>query len=168
MGRLIPQKDYPTLLRAFALLPCDPCARLIIVGEGAERLLLEKLIDELAVEDRVQLVGFDANPWRWMARADLFVLSSRWEGHPNALLEAATLGLPAVVTEYDDSVREMARKCSITMVSVGQAEQMAWAISSTLAQERAGPCEDMPSVSKAVDGYLSVLFPAVVINPVPK
>ncbi|VAW44887.1 Glycosyltransferase [hydrothermal vent metagenome] len=107
VGRLVLQKDYGTLLRAVALLPKEFSYRLIVIGDGPERESLEKLSIELKIDDVVQFVGFDANPWRWMARADLFVLSSRWEGHPNVLLEALVLGIPVVATEYDSSVNKI-------------------------------------------------------------
>lgn len=107
VGRLEPQKDFGTLLRAFSLVSADFQARLIIVGEGSERKKLERLSVELGITDRVQLIGFDINPWKWISRANVFLMSSRWEGHPNALLEAITLGLPVVVTEYDSSVHRI-------------------------------------------------------------
>lgn len=107
VGRLTAQKDHATLLVAFAGVLRRMSARLIVVGEGEERRRLEKLIEDLGIGSSVLLVGFDANPWRWLARSDLYVMSSRWEGHPNTLLEAKAIGLPMVCTRYDDSVADL-------------------------------------------------------------
>lgn len=132
VGRLILQKDYVTLLRAFSSLPTELSARLIIVGEGPERVKLEQLSVDLRITDKMQLVGFDTNPWRWMARANLFVLSSRWEGQPNVLLEALALNLPAVVSEFDVSVHELAQDYGIVVVPPGSQDRLARAIEDQL------------------------------------
>ncbi|MCC5859229.1 MAG: glycosyltransferase [Ectothiorhodospiraceae bacterium] len=106
MGRLTRQKDFPTLLRAFArLLPQRP-ARLLILGEGRDRPALEHLAAELGIADQVEFAGFQSNPYAWLARADLFVLSSAWEGSPNALTEALALGIPSVSTDCRSGPRE--------------------------------------------------------------
>jgi glycosyltransferase involved in cell wall biosynthesis len=97
VGRLDPVKDHSTLLRAFALLPSK--ARLAIVGDGRLKKLLQALIQEFGLTDRVQLPGFQSDMLPWMCAADGFVLCSRWEGLPMALLEACACRLPAVVTD---------------------------------------------------------------------
>ena len=97
VGRLDPVKDHSTLLRALALLPSD--ARLVIVGDGQLKDQLRGLAQELELTDRVHLPGFQTDVLPWMCAADGFVLSSRWEGLPIALLEAAACCLPAVVTD---------------------------------------------------------------------
>ncbi|WP_018989489.1 glycosyltransferase [Aromatoleum toluclasticum] len=159
-GRLIPQKDYATLLRAFALLPATLSARLIIVGEGPERPRLEALATELGISTRIHLPGFDANPWRWMARADLFVLSSLWEGHPNALLEALTLGIPAVVTEYDDSALSLATCGLVVLVPPAYPGALARAIGRLVARTRSqdsGAAATSAATDAAIGAYLGVL-----------
>jgi len=103
-GRLEPAKDYPTLLRAFAGLP--ETARLAIAGGGAAIGELLARAVELGVQRRVRFLGFVPDVERWMQAADGFVLSSRWEGLPMALIEAAACGLPLVVTEVG-GVREV-------------------------------------------------------------
>jgi glycosyltransferase involved in cell wall biosynthesis len=95
-GRLEPVKDYPTLLAAMAQVP-EP-ARLIVAGAGPLQNELIKLAQELGLDDRVRFLGFQPDIKRWMQAADGFVLSSRWEGLPMGLLEAAACGLPAVAT----------------------------------------------------------------------
>lgn len=97
MGRLHRQKGFDLL---FTLLPeifaKYPQYRLVILGEGIERPCLEEQIKELGLEDKVLMPGFVPNPYAILRKADLFVFPSRWEGFPNALMEAMSLGLPAI------------------------------------------------------------------------
>ncbi|NJD06503.1 MAG: glycosyltransferase [Methylococcaceae bacterium] len=99
VGSLKPVKDQATLLRAFALLPASLNARLTILGEGPLRPELEALVGQLGIAGRVALPGFVADPSPWFRSADLFVLSSRWEGFGNVLVEALQCGLPVVSTD---------------------------------------------------------------------
>ena len=96
-GRLEPVKDYPTLLRAMAQVP-EP-AKLLIAGGGQLQDELLKLSAQLGLEQRVHFLGFQGDLLRWMQAADGFVLSSRCEGLPMGLLEAAACALPAVATD---------------------------------------------------------------------
>ena len=99
-GRLVPQKDQATLLKAFALVSRQrPDARLIILGEGPEKAALLKLRDELSLEGIVDFVGVDSNPFRWFSRATVFALSSRWEGFGNVIVEAMACGCTPVSTD---------------------------------------------------------------------
>jgi glycosyltransferase involved in cell wall biosynthesis len=98
-GRLTVQKDFATLIRAFARLRENRPCHLIILGEGKQEAKLKSLAAELGVDDMVSFPGFCENPYAYMARADLFVLSSRWEGSPNVLTEAMALGTPVVATD---------------------------------------------------------------------
>jgi len=100
-GRLEPVKDYPTLLRAMAETP-EP-ARLVIAGGGPLEGELRQLAATLCLEHKVRFLGFETDVRRWMQAADGFVLSSRWEGLPMGLLEAAACGLPAVATDVPGS-----------------------------------------------------------------
>jgi glycosyltransferase involved in cell wall biosynthesis len=106
-GRLTRQKDFPTLLRAFAQLVRRTEARLIVIGEGEERDTVERLVEELGIADRVALPGFVANPYAWMKGARLFVLSSRWEGFGNVLAEALACGTPVVATDCPSGPRDI-------------------------------------------------------------
>ena len=96
-GRLEPVKDYPTLLQAFAL--TSGSARLLIAGAGPLKSELLQLSERLGLERQVVFLGFEPDVRRWLQAADGFVLSSRVEGLPMALLEAAACGLPAVATD---------------------------------------------------------------------
>ncbi len=109
VGRHCRQKNFAHLLRAFARLRGRLDARLVILGEGDARTLanLQRLASELGVSQDVWLAGYQANPYRFLARARLFVLSSRWEGASNALIEALACGCPVVATACPTGVREV-------------------------------------------------------------
>ncbi len=104
-GRLSTEKNHERLIRAFAKVHADhPRTRLIILGGGPLAEHLQELVEELAVADSVELAGFQVNPYRPMSQCDCFVLPSDHEGQPMVILEALTLGLPVVATEFS-SVR---------------------------------------------------------------
>lgn len=132
-GRLTRQKDYPTLLRAFAALVGRKDARLIVIGEGEERAALERLVQELGVADRVALSGFVANPYAWMKGARLFVLSSRWEGFANVLAEALACGTPVVATDCPSGPVDILDGGAYgRLVAVGDIEALARAMEEAL------------------------------------
>ncbi len=107
VGRLEPQKDHASLLRAFAIVRQTRPARLIIFGEGQQRGQLESLRGELGLNADVDLPGFTDNAYAAMSRASLYVLSSRFEGLPNALIEALACGCPAVATNCPSGPEEV-------------------------------------------------------------
>ena len=107
LGRLTQAKDYPNLLRAYAVSALRGSHRLVIVGDGGQRANLEGLVQELGLADRVLLPGAMDNPYRVLADAALHVLSSRWEGYPNVLLEALALGVPVVATDCRHGPHEL-------------------------------------------------------------
>lgn len=106
-GRLVPQKDFPLLIRAFADVLRTHKARLLILGEGPDRAELEALIADLGLSDNVVLPGFAENPYNYMANAKLFVLSSRWEGLPGVLIEAMYCGTPVIATDCPSGPNEV-------------------------------------------------------------
>jgi len=107
VGRLTAQKDFANLLRAFAMLRRTRPARLVILGEGPARQDLQRLIAELDLTEDVDLPGFAANPYAYMARAAVFVLSSAWEGLPTVLIEAMACGTPVVATDCPSGPSEI-------------------------------------------------------------
>ncbi|MGC8979219.1 glycosyltransferase [Caldisericum sp.] len=107
VGRLTKQKDFPTLLKAFALVRKEVDARLVILGEGKERQNLEKLAKELGISEYVWMPGFVDNPYKYMSKASVFVLSSIYEGLANVLIEALALGVPVVSTDCPSGPREV-------------------------------------------------------------
>lgn len=108
VGGLYWRKGHDVLLRAMpAVRAAHPGVTLTVLGEGEERQRLEALRDELGLRDVVHLAGFEANPYRVMARADLFVSPSRYEGFANVIVEALALGTPVVATDCPSSNREV-------------------------------------------------------------
>lgn len=99
VGRLNYQKNFESLIKAFAELRKQKESRLVILGEGEERANLEALIKELNVQDFISMPGFSSNPYSFMSRCDVFVLPSRWEGFPNVLVEAMVCGTQVVATD---------------------------------------------------------------------
>jgi glycosyltransferase involved in cell wall biosynthesis len=98
-GRLAEAKNYPLLIEAMALLHRRvPAARLFILGQGDQEARLREQIASLGLSDAVRLCGFQRNPWKYIARADVFALTSRYEGFGNVLVEAMACGVPVVVT----------------------------------------------------------------------
>ena len=135
IGRLTRQKDFSTLIRAFARLRATHPSRLLIFGEGKDRPQLQALISELGLTEWVDLPGFTANPYAALARARLFVLSSAWEGSPNVLVEAMGLGTPVVATDCESGPREiLAGGRHGPLVPVGDAERLAEAMATVLDQ----------------------------------
>ncbi len=106
-GTFKEQKDHATLIKAFALLPASLNAKLTILGEGSLRAELEALVLHLGLEDSVAMPGFEVDPYPWFRSADLFVLSSRWEGFGNVIVEALECGLPIVSTDCQSGPAEI-------------------------------------------------------------
>jgi glycosyltransferase involved in cell wall biosynthesis len=133
VGRLEPAKNYPMLLEAVALVRQRRPCRLIILGEGVLREALQEKIDRLGLQDCVDLHGFVPNAMSFMRAADLFVLSSSWEGLSNVLIEAMAVGCPVVSTDAPNGPREVLDGGRFgRLVPVDDAEALADAIVETL------------------------------------
>lgn len=161
VGRLTLQKDFATLLRAFARLRAQRAARLVILGEGELRGALETQVAELGLAGNVALPGFMGNPFVWMRRSALFVLSSAWEGLPGTLIQAMACAVPVVSTDCPSGPAEILENGRWgRLVPVGDAEALAAAMVTTL-DETARP--DVAAraadfgVDQAVNGYLAAL-----------
>jgi len=142
VGRLTEQKDFPTLIRAFALVRKERAVRLAILGEGEERPELKALVDELGVTEDVYMPGFVDNPYGYMAGAAVFTLSSRWEGLPTVIIEAMALGKPVVATDCPSGAREILNDGRYgTLVPVGDVKRLAAGISGMLEH----PVEPLPA-----------------------
>jgi glycosyltransferase involved in cell wall biosynthesis len=133
VGRLNQQKDFVTLIKAFAQLRQRQPARLIILGEGPERDRLEALVAELGLTADVALPGFVADPYAYMNQAAMLVLSSAWEGFGNVLVEAMAMGTPVVSTRCPSGPDEILDDGVYgELVAVGDVEAMAQAMQQTL------------------------------------
>jgi glycosyltransferase involved in cell wall biosynthesis len=107
VGRLTYQKGQDILLKAFKIVSEKIESRLIILGEGPLLKQLKDLAKELGIENKVDFVGFQKNPFAFIARSDVFVLSSRWEGFPNVLIEAMACGVPVISTDCPSGPNEV-------------------------------------------------------------
>lgn len=161
VGALKPEKDFRVLIEAFALLPRDRNARLVIVGEGQLRHELEALTNSLGIADRVALPGF-RDPWPYYASADLFVLPSRSEGFGNVLIEALAAGLPIVSTNCDGPREILEDGKWGALVPVGDRDTLACAMERAL--DESNDREALKSRARefdanaAVDAYLAALL----------
>nr|WP_280922893.1 glycosyltransferase [Rubellimicrobium aerolatum] len=134
IGRLAPQKDFPTLLHAFARLrAARPAARLLILGDGDRRSELEGLIRDLGLSGAVDLPGHVPDPLPYLSRADLFTLSSRWEGFSLALVEALGCGCAVVSTDCPSGPAEILEAGRLgPLVPPGDPEALAAAMARAL------------------------------------
>ena len=149
VGRLTEQKDFTTLIAAFARVRLQREARLIILGDGELRGELIAQATSLGLDPHIALPGFQNNPWAWMSRASVFVLSSRWEGSPNTLTEAMALGIPVVSTDCPSGPRELLDGGRVApLVEMGDSEALASTLLSVLAEP---PPSEM--LTKAVSAY---------------
>ncbi len=162
-GRLVPAKDFPTLLRAFAGLRRQRPARLVILGEGRERRRLLGLASDLGVREDVRLTGHVANPFAYMARASVFALSSLYEGLANVLREALVCGCPVVATDCPSGSAEVLGHGRYgRLVPVGDAPALGNALAETLEDPRARAAAALSAVSiassQSIDRYQELLL----------
>jgi glycosyltransferase involved in cell wall biosynthesis len=163
VGSLAVLKDFPTLIRAFALVRSRCNCRLVILGEGPDRAALEELMRELGLGGDVLLPGFVANPFAWMKRARVFVSSSLTEGCPNALMQALACGTPVVSTACPGGSAEILEDGKWGhLVAVRNPSAMADAIIATIAatnrlnvQQRAADF----ALATIAREYLQILLP---------
>ncbi|WP_218080018.1 glycosyltransferase [Anthocerotibacter panamensis] len=133
VGRLVRQKDFPTLIRSFAQIRPQVPARLVILGEGEERANLEFLVRQLGLTDAVDLPGFVENPYAYMAQASVFALSSTHEGFGNVVAEALGAGTAVVSTDCPSGPAEILGWGRYgTLTPVGDARALAQGIVRTL------------------------------------
>ncbi|WP_372696073.1 glycosyltransferase [Immundisolibacter sp.] len=163
VGRLAAQKDFATLLRAFARVRQQRPARLLILGEGRLRPALEAQVAELGLGTAVAMPGYAENPFCALARADLYVMSSRYEGLPGALIQALACGCRIVSTDCPSGPAEILDQGRFgRLVPVGEAPALAEAMLAALdtppdpQRQRARAAQF--SVPRAVDAYLDLLL----------
>jgi glycosyltransferase involved in cell wall biosynthesis len=162
IGRLTVQKDFSTLIQAFARVRQTHAARLLILGEGKTRPELEGLVKKFGLEEDVRLPGFVPNPYPHMARASLFVLCSRWEGLPTVLVEAMYCGAPIIATDCPSGPREILRDGQYgQLVPVGDVDSLAHAIEGGLDGKLPSPPYESWKpfqLETVLNQYLSILL----------
>ena len=163
VGSLTKQKDFLTLIRGFRELRSSVDARLVILGEGEGREKLERVVREQNLEEVVDLPGFVDNPFKYMAHADVFVLSSRWEGFGNVVVEALACGTPVVSTDCPSGPAEILADGEYgRLVPVADPNAIADAVRETLAE----PSDEEAlrrrarefNVAAIADEYLAVML----------
>ena len=162
IGRITKQKDFATLIRAFRLLNQRVDSRLIILGDGDEKTNLLRLIQIYNLEDKIELMGFVQNPYKFLATASLFVLPSLYEGLPSVLIEANYLGCPIVSTACKSGPKEILLDGKYgTLVPVGNPEEMAKAMEKQLQSNKTKVDAEWAvlfSTSSIVDQYIRLYF----------
>lgn len=166
IGRLVAAKDFETLIRAFALVRERLPARLLILGEGPKRRSLTRLIERLGLSEVVDLAGFSDNPMASLIHARLFVLSSRFEGSPNALIEALACGTPCVATDCPSGPREILGEGALgPLVPVGDHRALAKAMEQVLRDPPARA--DLLAAARVYDRDTNALRYAQVLRLLP-
>lgn len=162
VGRLVEQKDFSTLIRAFARVKKTHNVRLIILGEGDKRQDLKTLAGELGVEGCVSMPGFVDDPYSYMKAASVFVLSSRWEGFGNVLVEALACGAPVVSTDCPSGPAEILDYGRYgRLVQIGDSESMAEAISEVISNNSSESAQSRVMdfhVERIANKYLDALL----------
>lgn len=162
VGRLSEEKDYPTLLHALAGMQKHSDARLIILGEGQLRPMLEDLVVSLGLQKRVSMPGYTPNPYCYMANAQLFVLSSKYEGLPGVLIEALACGCKIVSTDCPSGPREILQGGTVgTLVPVGNADALRQAMEEALlsVKQKIDLIYLRPyTVEQSMDAYLKIIL----------
>lgn len=133
VGRLVPQKRFDRLIPIVQGLPDGD--HLTILGEGPERSRLEEIIDHAQMKERVHSVGFTANPWEWMAGADVLVLPSRTEGLPNTVLEVLGCGTSVIATPECGGIGDIAEAAEPGAVQIVPIERFALAMSDVVERD---------------------------------
>lgn len=163
VGRLVPQKDFATLIKSFANIRKKRKVHLIILGEGELRSELEGLIKKLELDNDVFLPGFKNNPFKWIAKSDVFVLSSRFEGFPNVLVQALACGVSVVSTNCPTGPCEILDEGRLgRLVRVGDEAGLEEAIIHLLNNPKAIKEDllvDKYSIDQIGHRYMQCLFP---------
>jgi glycosyltransferase involved in cell wall biosynthesis len=161
VGRLVASKDFSALIRAFAKVRKEVPSFLLILGEGEERPVLERLIADLKLADDVALPGYTLNPYPHVSHAKVFVLSSVYESFGNVMVEALAAGTPVVATDCPTGPGEILQDGRFgELVAVGDTEAMATAIVKVL--HSGGPIPPSEYLKRfqlesVVDAYLSAM-----------
>jgi len=162
VGRLTKQKNFSTLIQAFAIVRRHTPVRLMILGEGENRSALESTIKQLNINSDVLLMGFVDNPYQYMSKASVLVMSSLWEGFGNVLVEAMAAGTPVLSTNCPSGPAEILVDGKYgKLVPIGDVKEMAKNIEVTLKnppnKEKLKQRAETFSLDNAIKIYLEIL-----------
>jgi len=164
VGRFVEQKNFEMLIKAFSMVSKRKNAQLLILGEGPLRAELENLIFQLGLSNTVHLPGFVDNPYAYMGRSSLFVLSSKWEGFPNVLVEAIACGLPVISTNCSGGSREILENGKWgKLVPVNDKDALAEAMLDSLKEKNYPAVENRAfsfSMENILGKYIELFFPS--------
>lgn len=168
VASLTKKKGYPYLLKAFQLVNEHIPAYLLILGDGPDKAKLEKFAVDLGIRQRIDFMGHQPNPFKYMVKSDIFILASLWEGMPNVVIEAITLGLPVVATRAPYGTDEIIEQgINGILVPTADSENMADGILELLTntnlrmqfvEEGKRKAEEHFSVDKMVEKYEKLFF----------
>ncbi|WP_197425375.1 glycosyltransferase [Halobacterium sp. CBA1126] len=162
-GRLTDEKDPDMLVKAFNKLLEQRDARLILLGEGEDRRRLENKIENYDIISKVSMPGFVKNPFRYMRRADVFALSSKWEGFGNVIVEAMACGTEIVATDCGGPREILVDGKFGKLVEVGNADAMSEAILETIRKDTS----NQKLISRAKDFHVEKIikeYESVLVN----
>ncbi len=168
-GRLVPQKNFELAIQAFARIDRRLDARLLILGDGERRLSLETLVDRLGLNHRVQFAGHVPDIRPTLARASLFLLSSRYEGYPAVLIEALAAGVPVVATDCSPALAEIISEPAFGRIVEADPVDMAAALEAILRVHRppidAGRLMERHRADGVATRYLALFDSLVQLRP---
>ena len=161
VGRLVPKNDFKTLITAFDEFKSTSRDKLVILGKGREEDRLKSFVRENSISN-VEFLGYVENPYKYMARSDVFALTSRYEGMPNTVLEALACGTPVVATDSPGGTSEVLANGQYgKLAEIGEASQISQLLSETLNSEiDQGELKrhaENYSVEKIADAYLDLV-----------
>jgi len=159
-GRFTEQKDFSTLVEAISLLRKERTVRLAILGKGKKQEELESVVRKENLEDNVLFPGFVDNPYKYMKQADVFALSSKWEGLPTVLIEAMACGTPVVSTDCPSGPAEILENGKWgRLASVGSPAELSSAIMKTLDDPIDGsPRAEDFHLDHVMESYLEIIY----------
>ena len=161
VGRLTNQKDFTNLINAFALTANSlDFIRLVIIGSGEQRELLQSLVEDLSLESKVEFLGFQSNPYKFMNASDLFVMSSKWEGPGHVLIEALGTGCPVITTNCPIGPADSIQNGEFgELVEVGNSKALSEAILYAFKNQ-----SDMLLKVKKSENYMKKFYTENVVN----
>jgi glycosyltransferase involved in cell wall biosynthesis len=160
-GRLEPQKNFTLAIEAMAHLGRWSDAQLVILGEGSERRRLSRLIQRLGLQERVRLIGHVPDPQQWLRRAACFLMTSRYEGYPAALVEALACNTPVIVTPCSPALSEILPRAGASLIVQPDAGAIAAALEDVLSRPRLQPIDPLllarHNEARAAESYLDLM-----------